>query len=160
MKQSLSEEIVEESDSNQMKVSHSYVHQPHLELPGETKTSQEKMDEIMRDYLLEIADAFNVELPVVGTKDNGKHSDVVCESNREREPLSEFDEMEELLTGAFPDVFMFGKTYGRNTFLNAMEWEHLLLQFTDAAATNNELQCYLYDSLTRRKVVNNIAKKV
>jgi len=36
----------------------------------------------------------------------------------EESPLNEFEEMEELLVGAFPTIFLFGRAYGNHNLLN------------------------------------------
>ena len=67
------------------------------------------------------------------------------QSKRKSKPLNEFIEMQELLTGAFPFTFLFGKSYECNALITPKQTEHLLLQYTNSAATNLELLFYLFD---------------
>jgi len=68
------------------------------------------------------------------------------QSLHEESPLNEFEEMEELWVGAFPTIFLFGRAHGNHSLLNPRQMEHLLLQFTNAAATNRELLFFLFDA--------------
>ena len=81
-------------------------------------------------------------------------------SRREEQPIDEFHEFNELLTGAFPQVFPLGMASLRNKRLNKDELEHLLLQHTNAASKNRELLFYLFDCDAKHTVINNMAKKV
>ena len=91
------------------------------------------------------------------------HEDIsrtAWEAKREPEPINEFTDMQELLVGAFPHVFMFGIAYKNNSLLQAQEMEHLLLQFTNAAATCRELLFYLFDCKSRHSIICNLAAKI
>lgn len=68
--------------------------------------------------------------------------------------------MEEILTKAFPDVFLYGKAYGSTNSLSYTQIRHLLCQFTNAAATNRALLYYLHDVMVRHSVIYNFANKV
>ena len=82
-------------------------------------------------------------------------------SERDAEPMNEFQDMQELLVGAFPQIFLFGKTYTTKTsFPTPQEIEHLLLQYTNAAATNRSLLFYLFDCKSRHSIVQNMAAKI
>ena len=68
-------------------------------------------------------------------------------SRRASEPASKFDLIhgqEDLLAGAFPDVFPFGKVYGNQLDLKRSQIRHLLLQYNCHAATCRELIFYLF----------------
>ena len=124
------------------------------ELIGNTRRQ-----EVMKSYMQEIANAFNIEMPT--KKENtSDHDPDVWQSTREEEPLNEFEDMQELLVGAFPQVFLLGKTYPERSLLNAVQMEHLLLQYTNVAATNRELMFYLYDCQSRHKILHNLATKI
>ena len=106
------------------------------------------------------ANAFGIDCEQIKKKERAKVMGQILQSEREEEPLNEFTEMEELLTGAFPSVFLFGTAYSSKSTLSSSQVEHLLLQFTNEAATNKELLFYLYDCQQRHKVINNFALKV
>lgn len=109
--------------------------------------------------LRQIAEAFNVELP---DPDNETEDDNVFRwrSERDSEPINEFGEMHTLLVTAFPTVFMFGVTYKTNSLMKPKQMEHLLLQYTNSAATNRELLFYLFDCQSRHRILHNISAKV
>ncbi len=69
--------------------------------------------------------------------------------------------MHNLLVGAFPQVFLFGRSYTtKKSFPTPTEIEHLLLQYTNSAATNQSLLFYLFDCKSRHNIVGNMAAKV
>ena len=96
----------------------------------------------MLRHIESIAGAFNIRLRHVEQKkktddDTNEHTTdnvSTCQLSREDDPLNEFEEMQDLLTGAFPTVFLLGKSYTKNSLLNAEQMEHLLCQFTTSAA--------------------------
>ena len=88
-------------------------------------------------------------------------------------PVSEFDDPDFCLCGAFPDVFMYGKAYKRkdngnaehghresSKSLQAVHHRHLLFQYTAIPAKCRELIFYLYDRKTRHAVVRAFLSKV
>ena len=99
-----------------------------------------KEKEKMATHLKEIAEVFNIALPLKGNEE-GKY----WTTAREMEPVCSLTNMQELLVGAFPSAFMLGLSYPRKSLLNPQQMEHLLLQHTNAAATNQELLFYLFD---------------
>ena len=113
-----------------------------------------------KEIIQKAAEAFGIQTAVNQQTENSNGGHTIYKSEREGEPLNEFLEMEELLTGAFPTIFMFGNAYNQKSSLNHCQIEHLLLQFTNAAATNKELLFYLHDCQERHKVINNFAAKV
>ena len=139
--------------------SHSYVSEkPTLYLNSENSAEQsdiEHKEEIKR-YVQSIAEAFDVDLNDHDKKVGGGAFD----APREEVPLNEFTEFKELLTGAFPDVFLFGKTYDKDSLLNAKQLKHLLFQFTNRAGKSKELLFYLYDATARKDVTYNFNCKV
>ena len=115
---------------------------------------QAKMLQQRKEELERYADIFNVNLP------DFSDGDALWESVRESTPIDEFNEMEELLTSAFPNVFLLGKAYGKKSLMSPAEMEHLLLQHTRAAATDRELLFYLFDCKSRHSIIRNFAAKV
>ena len=99
-----------------------------------------KEKEKMATHLKEIAEVFNITLP-----SKGNEEEKYWATARDIEPVCELTDMHELLVGAFPSVFMLGLSYPRKSLLNPQQMEHLLLQHTNAAATNRELLFYLFD---------------
>jgi hypothetical protein len=68
---------------------------------------------------------------------------------------------DKLLTAAFPTVFLLGNGYGRKSgTLNMDERYHLLLQYTNNAATTPHLLFYLFDQLTRHDTARTVSAKV
>ena len=125
---------------------YSYIHTPDL---GKSNP-MDMMDKCMKETVR----AFNVD----------PHQDGVAtdplQSIAGNVPLNEHTDMDEILTGTFPEVFLFGKSYPKSKTLSKDQIRHLLLQFHNNAATNRELIIYLYDWTSRQEVVNNIAAKV
>ena len=69
-------------------------------------------------------------------------------SYRDSNPINEFVASDYALAGAFPDVFLFGKAYGRKKgTLTKYQRLHLLTQFTNNAGTCIPLIFYLFDQL-------------
>ena len=138
----------------------------------------------MLDLIVETAKVFNVKLPENRDKEKQKAkprqhnkfkgsspannpndynhlSQTAWHSRRDTEPINEFTDMHNLLVGAFPQVFLFGKSYTKNPSLPLpSELEHLLLQYTAAAATTRELLFYLFDCKSCHIILRNIAAKV
>ena len=126
-------------------------------------------EEMMLQHIIDAANAFGVKLR---NKDGNDGDDDHKEDNlhlvhggvhlseREENPLNEFTDMENLLTGGFPDVFLFGRAYGMVSHLSAAQLEHLLLQHTCAAAMDHELLFYLFNCKERHTVINNFVARV
>ena len=82
-------------------------------------------------------------------------------SCREANTINEFEKNDFLLCGAFPSIFMLGKAYpGSNGPLTTSQKRHLLLQFTNAAATNSELIFLLYNQQSRHNNIYGMSAKV
>jgi hypothetical protein len=103
-------------------------------------------------YLKELANIFGVELPP-SEQDEWKIT-------RDEVPANEFTTMQDILPGTFPDVFLLGQTYASKGLPKKRQIRHMLLQFTNCAATNRQLLFYLFDTLSRHDVVYNFAAKV
>ena len=126
------------------------------------KQRLDKQCEKRFEELKQIAEAFNVDLPEPPTAGDNTNEDEPhrWKSERDAEPLNEFEEMQELLVSAFPTVFMFGITYKNDSLMNPKQMEHLLLQYTNSAATNRELLFYLFDCQSRHKILHNLSAKI
>ena len=146
------------NDQSTMMVSHSLV--------TDASPIQKSVDVAMKenqklaDHLAEIAESFNVKIPCKEARHSDEEQQDSWVSLREEEPMCEFTDMQALLVGAFPNVFMLGRTYPQKNLLSPQEMEHLLLQHTNAAATNRELLFYLFDCKARHRVIKNLATKV
>ena len=82
------------------------------------------------------------------------------QAEREEDPLCCYTEMEEQLSGAFPDVFLLGPTHKRKGPLKRGQVQHLLMQHTNVPATHAELQFFLFDVESRAMVSRNFAAKI
>ena len=151
-----SESAINSTGSTSMNVSYSYVKSAsniEKEIAGKDPNRSKKM----ATYIADVAEAFNVDLLDASDQANNEE---ILKSVREEDPMDEFSDMQELLVGAFPQVFMLGQTYKRKSLLNHSQLEHLLMQYTNAAATNRELLFYLFDCQSRHRVIRNLAAKV
>ena len=93
-------------------------------------------------------------------------------SARAEIPLSEFDNPDFCLCGAFPHIFMYGSAYkqeyvagecdnSRNySRMSKEEHRHLLLQYTTLPATCRELIFYLFDQKQRHSTISGMWAKV
>jgi len=97
-------------------------------------------------------------------------------AEREEDPLSEFEDSEELLVGSYPHVFMYGKAFGddskdktseRKTAggvgaapIDKKQIEHLLLQYTAHAARSQQLLYYLFDHEMRHSFMKNLSIRI
>ena len=102
--------------SNSAKIMEEYVQDNH--------STSEKSKKV-REHIQNIAEAFNIKIPT-NVKDKEETDDSIdneeddstankeslyWESRREEEPLNEYSEFDELLTGVFPQVFPLGRAY-------------------------------------------------
>lgn len=81
-------------------------------------------------------------------------------SIRAEDPLNEFENNDYALSMAFPDIFLFGKAYGKRSGLSPTQIKHLLYQYTTAAATNRTLIFYLFDQQKRHKNTQGVKAKI
>ena len=82
-------------------------------------------------------------------------------SYRDSVPINEFTDAEYALCGAFPDVFFYGRAYGRkNGGPTQKKKIHLLYQFTAAPSTCIPLIFYLFDQLCRHETLHGMSVKV
>lgn len=114
--------------------------------------AQEQTKGSTATYLRELADVFGVTLP--------QPEDNEWKLTRDEVPANEFTTMQDILPGTFPDVFLLGQSYDSKGLPNKRQIRHMLLQFTNCAATNRQLLFYLFDTLSRHDVVYNFATKV
>ena len=82
-------------------------------------------------------------------------------SMRSENPLSEFDNGESILAGGWPDVFMLGNaSLGEKSSPSDAQVGHLLMQFTQNAATNRLLLFYLFDRKQRMSTIRSMHAKI
>jgi hypothetical protein len=75
-------------------------------------------------------------------------------SLRSEHPLNEFSDGESILAGGWPDVFLLGNAqFGRKSSPSDADVKHLLMQFTQAAASNQLLLFYLFDRKQRMSTI-------
>ena len=84
----------------------------------------------------------------------------VSKSRRFDEPVNEFVDGEYGMVAAFPNVFLFGKAYLTSTTLTEKQRCHLLMQFTNAAASNQHFLFSEFDKLQRHSTVRGMHGKV
>ena len=98
------------------------------------------------EYLVSAANALGIE--------DKKRAFAIATSRRDRDPLNEYENGDETLAKAFPDVFMFGSAYGnKRPSIQKYQNEHLLLQYTTSAASNRPLLFQLFESMWRHGVI-------
>ena len=82
------------------------------------------------------------------------------------EPLNEFTENDKILTLTFPDVFLTGAMYPRETkgkksaSLTPAQIKHLFLQFTNTAAESRELIFFTFNQRSRHSNMSGLYTKV
>lgn len=118
--------------------------------------AKERNAEESMEYIQSIAEVFNIDISKsLNTKKHPTEKESWTAQTDEH-PLSEFEDLEQLLVGAFPQIFILGIAYkfnkklesGKFTSLSKVHFKHLLLQYTTAAATNRELLFFLFDYFT------------
>ena len=161
-------------EANTVSMSYSYVVDENQVLNTMNENDKAcKNNEEAADYIESIASVFNVDVnkSLQRFRETGIQA---WTSKREAEPISEFDDMTELLTGAFPQVFIlgngyFGQRYGQEAraqqqsskdSIGTAEVRHLLLQYTTAAATSRELHFYMFDMQLRHSFMRNLSSKI
>lgn len=106
--------------------------------------------DVDRDYLASAANA-------LGVQDKKQ----LYASRRERDPLNDYENGDETLAKASPDVCIFGTAYGnKGPVLHDNEIEHLLMQYTTSAARNRPLLFQLFESRWRQSVIRGMHAKV
>jgi hypothetical protein len=159
---------IETEDGNNeesINLNHNFVTEPPTLNISEIQSGRSNSDHgkrHMRQWINDIAHVFGVDIPedTPNTNLSIEESGPAWKSRRDSDPLNEFEEMEMILTGAFPEVFLLGKAYGRCKSLTFAQMRHLLCQFTNAAGKSRELLFYLYDVMSRHSVIYNFANKV
>jgi hypothetical protein len=125
----------EEADNSNLCTSSSYL----LD-----SASYNPLKEERKEQLETLAEVLNIDIAEDIEEWDKNHSEPQFKSYREDEPVSSFDDLDELLTGAFPHVFMFGRAYN-NRSLYTSDFRHLLLQYTTIAAKDRQLLFFLFD---------------
>ena len=116
-------------------------------------TSAQKGDtDVDQEYLKRAAKVLDV------NKEQGRDTKAI--SRRERSPLNDYENGDVTLAKASPDVFIFGRAYGKGPTLNTFENEHLLMQYTASAASNRPLIFHLFESKWRHGVIGSMHAKV
>jgi hypothetical protein len=115
-------------------------------------------DEV-RQQLETLAEVLNIDIKDDINEWENMHSEPVFKSYREDQPVNTYDELEELLTGAFPHIFMFGKAYNE-TSLYTTHFRHLLLQYTTVAAKDKQLLFFLFDYHIRTSFMSNFNTRI
>ena len=80
--------------------------------------------------------------------ENLKQYEINNTTMRGDQPINEFVQNDKILSGGFPHIFMYGKAYSKPGALGMNHVRHLLLQFSNFAATVTELICVLFNQQT------------
>ena len=92
--------------------------------------------------------------------ENLKQDEINNTTMRGDQPINEFVQNDKILSGGFPHIFMYGKAYSKTGSLGMNYVRHLLLQFTNFAATDTELICLLFNQQTRHTNIRGMVVKV
>lgn len=83
------------------------------------------------------------------------------QSRRSQHPVNEFEDGQRAFLGGWPDVFLLGRGYASSPVrLADKEISHLLLQYTNAAASSVLLLFFLFDQKQRHSTIRNMSAKV
>ena len=84
----------------------------------------------------------------------------VVQSKAEHAPLNEFSENDDILSGAFPDLFPLGYSCNKKGPLAKQQIKHLLYQFTGNFAACPCLHFYLLNQMQRHRNILGIHSKL
>lgn len=116
----------------------------------------------LTEQLMGVADALNI--PVVEHQFAAKPKatvDEVLQSSRSGVKLNEFELGDKCMVMAFPDIFLFGKAYGKKSgTLTKNQRLHLLQQFDRRASTNKDLLTFLFSQQIRHGNVGRMSQYV
>jgi len=125
-------------------------------LTSSNKTAHDYQHDLDHDFLVETAETMGVDVQ----EEKKQYKENVAKSFRERDPVNEFLTYDESLVKAHPEVFLLGTAYNKSTpRLNSKEREHLLLQFTTAAAACQPLIFHLFDQMQRFEIIRAVHTK-
>ena len=89
-----------------------------------------------------------------------QYKENIMKSFRDKDPMNEYLTCDEGLVKAHPDVFLFGDAYRSKTpCLTPKQREHLLLQFTTAAASCQTLIFHQFDQMQRHETIKAVYGK-
>jgi hypothetical protein len=128
---------------------------------GATVNHREKHKHRIRRRIKEVASLLNIDLTSADICSIGKSA--ATSAIRDDSPICEFGESDKLFVQAWPQIFMFGSAGFYDTggkLLKDQQVEHLLMQYTNSAATTREILFYLFDAQSRHKFIQNLASKV
>ena len=126
----------------------------YLYVTSTSKTANSSQIDQEHDFLCNAAKTLNINVK--------KLKEEYEESRRANDPLSEWGlDGERAIAGAHPDVFLFGRAFapGKTNIARA-HMNHLLLQFTNNAATCRSLVFYLFDRMQRHTTMQQLSAKI
>ena len=113
-------------------------------------------DSARSDFLAATKDVFR-------TKKKKKH-DILIQSKRSQDPFNEFYDNHTVITMAHPTVFLLGTLFGHDQetqgSLTRLDRNHMLNQFTNAAATDQDLNFFMFDQDQRHSNTRGVVGKV
>ena len=121
------------------------------------KTMNDSQAHSTHDFLLGTANALHLDVK----DERRKYSTSKSKSRRSSAPVNEFEQGDMALVGANPDVFLLGRAYGKKKgTLTQKQTTHLLLQFTNNAASCSNLLFLLFDQKQRHSVIGSMHAKI
>jgi len=161
-------------EENDPALSHSYIVDENQQINNlGPKMRDQDNAEHAAESIEAMAAAFNIDVSknIESWRDGAKAE---WAAERELEPLSEFEDSDELLVGSYPHVFLYGKAYGSlpkkstkevdnskgGTPITRNQIEHLLLQYTARAARSHQLLYFLFDHEMRHSFMKNLSVRI
>ena len=109
------------------------------------------------------SDFLNAAKDMFRTRKKKKH-DIVIQARRGQDPFNEFYDNHTVITMAHPTVFLLGTLFGHDQetqgSLNRLDGNHILNQFTNAAATDQDLNFFMFDQDQRHSNTRGVVGKV
>ena len=121
------------------------------------KTAYNNRADVDHEFLSSTAETMGIDVQ----EQKKQFKENVIKSFRDKDPMNEYLTLDEGLVKAHPDVFLFGHAYrgAKSPCLTPKQREHLLLQFTTAAAACQPLIFHQFDQMQRHETVKAVYGK-